>query len=42
MKRLGFGYGKPHIIPTEAPENASEQLKKHQRNRFGKRDFSVR
>ena len=28
MKNLGFGYGKPYIIPAEAPEDASEQLKK--------------
>ena len=28
MKSLGFGYGKPYIIPAEAPEDASEQLKK--------------
>lgn len=28
MNKLGFGYGKPYIIPDEAPENASEQLKK--------------
>lgn len=29
MKKLGFGYGKPYIIPAEAPEDASEQLKKN-------------
>ena len=28
MKSLGFGYGKPYIIPAEAPEDASVQLKK--------------
>ena len=28
MKRLGFGYGKPYIIPAESPEDATEQLKK--------------
>ena len=28
MKKLGFGYGKPYVIPAEAPENASKQLKK--------------
>ncbi|WP_091699119.1 winged helix-turn-helix domain-containing protein [Methanobrevibacter gottschalkii] len=31
MKKLGFGYGKPYVIPAEAPENASEQLKKTQK-----------
>lgn len=31
MKKLGFGYGKSYIIPAEAPENASEQLKKTQK-----------
>lgn len=39
MKKLCFGYGKPHIIPVEAPENASEQLKKHRRNRFKKKTY---
>ena len=28
MKELSFGYGKPYIIPLEAPEDAEEQLKK--------------
>ena len=28
MKELGFGYGKPYVIPLEAPEDAEEQLKK--------------
>ena len=27
-EKISFGYGKPSIIPAEAPENASEQLKK--------------
>jgi len=31
MKKLGFGYGKPYVIPAEAPKNASEQLKKTQK-----------
>lgn len=39
MKKLGFGHGKPYVIPAEAPENASEQLKKkkHRKNRFKKK-----
>ena len=32
MKELGFGYGKPYIIPLEAPEDAEEQLKKTYRD----------
>jgi transposase len=31
MKQLGFGYGKPYIIPAEAPKDAIEQLKKTQK-----------
>ena len=31
MKQLGFGYGKPYIIPAEAPKDAVEQLKKTQK-----------
>lgn len=31
MKQLGFGYGKPYIIPDEAPKDAIEQLKKTQK-----------
>lgn len=31
MRELGFGYGKPYIIPSEAPEDAEEQLKKTQK-----------
>lgn len=31
MKELGFGYGKPYIIPLESPEDAEEQLKKTQK-----------
>ena len=44
MKRLGFGYGKPYIIPAESPEDATEQLKKkkHRRNKFKKRHFNIR
>ena len=29
MKSLGFGYGKPYIIPAEVQEDTSEQLKKN-------------
>lgn len=31
MKELGFGYGKPYVIPLEAPNDAEEQLKKNTR-----------
>ena len=31
MKQLGFGYGKPYVIPAEAPKDAVEQLKKTQK-----------
>lgn len=31
MKELGFGYGKPYIIPAEAPKDAEKQLKKTQK-----------
>ena len=31
MKKLGFEYGKHHVIPAKAPENASKQLKKTQK-----------
>ncbi|KZX13393.1 hypothetical protein MBORA_06210 [Methanobrevibacter oralis] len=39
MKKLGFEYGKPYVIPAKAPENASKQLKKHRKNRFKKKTF---
>lgn len=34
MKQLGFGYGKPYIIPAEAPKDAVEQLKKTQKKQI--------
>lgn len=34
MKKLGFGYGKPYVIPAEAPKNASKQLKKTQKKQI--------
>lgn len=41
MKSLGFGYRKSYIIPAEATEDASEQLKKHQRHKLGKKNILV-
>lgn len=41
MKKLGFGYGKPYVIPAEAPENASEQLKKNTEKIDLKKDILI-
>ena len=41
MKELGFGYGKPYIIPAESPKDASEQLTKNTEDIDLKKDILV-
>ena len=42
MKKLGFEYGKHHVIPAKAPENASKQLKKNTKKiDLKKRHFNI-